>query len=66
MLHQALIIHLAQEKSLLMFLNMVSETTTGRPSWIFKNVKMVSEYNENLSIRSEMPNLVGKVTSFAF
>ena len=31
---QVLIIHLAQEKSLLMFLNMVSETTTGWPSWI--------------------------------
>ena len=32
---EVLIIHLAQEKSLLMFLNMVSETTTGRPSWIW-------------------------------
>ena len=31
---QVLIIHLAEEKSLLMFLNMVSETTTGRQSWI--------------------------------
>ena len=31
---EVLIIHLAQEKSLLMFLNMVSKTTTGRPSWI--------------------------------
>ena len=28
--------------------------------------KMVSEYNKNLSIKSGMPNLVGKVTSFAF
>ena len=31
---QVLIIHLAQEKSLLVVLDMVSETTTGRPSWI--------------------------------
>ena len=62
---QVLIIHLAQEKSLLMSLNMVLKTTTGRPSWIL-NVKMVSEYNENLSVRSGMPNLVEKVTLFAF
>ena len=30
------------------------------------NVKRVSEYNKSLSIRSGMPNLVGKVTLFAF
>ena len=30
------------------------------------NIKMVSEYNKNLSIRSRMPNLVGKVSLFAF
>ena len=62
---QVVIIHLAQEKSLLMFLNMVSETTTGA-AILDLNIKMVSEYNKNLSIRSRMPNLVGKVSLFAF
>ena len=30
------------------------------------NVKMVSERSKNLSIRYGLPNLVGKVDSFAF
>ena len=30
------------------------------------NVKIVSECNKNLSIRSGLPNLVGRVDSFAF
>ena len=30
------------------------------------NVKMVSECSKNLFIRSGLPKLVGKVTSFAF
>ena len=30
------------------------------------NVKMVSEHGKNLSIGSGIPNLVGKVASFAF
>ena len=30
------------------------------------NVKMVSESSKNLSIRYGLPNLVGKVDSFAF
>ena len=30
------------------------------------NLKMVSEHGKNLSIGSGIPNLVGKVASFAF
>ena len=55
---------MAQEKSLFMYFNMASEATTGQLFLDFK-VKMVSEHGKNLSIRSVMSNLVGKVASFA-
>ena len=41
----------------------------GSPFWaaiLDLNVKMVSESSKNLSIRYGLPNLVGKVDSFAF
>ena len=65
----AFLAHLVQEISLLMVFNMASAANLGRyfelrPSWI--NVKIVSECIKNLSIRSDMPNLVGKIDSFAF